>query len=213
MPYEVKLTIYIIAVIIVFGSLIAWILYRPIRKFLLSKRYKEIYFHHVDHVVKINDYYLINSFSMDIDGSQIFMIDHLIGGDKFIYVIIDYYIDGGWEITQGQPLSKIYKKDNVQMNIANPYEVVEHTVKSLSASTGISKDFLVGIALINDDCELVGNDKYQSNVTILPLSKLDKFILNKERSNVKPLAKKQLWQTIQDLHRIKENVQTRKNAK
>lgn len=213
MPYEVRLTVYIILVIIAFGSLLTWILYRPIRKAICQKRYKEVYFRHVDHIVKINDYYLINNFSMDLEGSQLFMIDHLIGGDKYIYVIIDYYVEGGFEINQGQPLAYIYKKDNVKLKLANPYEMVEHTVKSLSSFTGISKDFFVGIILLNDDCEITGSKDYQSSVNLVHLSKLDKFILEKERSNVKPLAKKQLWQIIQDFHKIKENVQNRKNAK
>ena len=213
MPYEVRLTIYIILVIIVFGSLALWFLYNPLRKFILNKRYKEVYFKHVDHSVKINDFYLINTFSMYLEGTQLFMIDHLVGGDKYIYVIIDYYVEGGLEIQQDQPLSYIYKKNNVKLKIANPYEVVEHTVQSLSTHTGIPKDFFIGIALINDDCEIVGIENYKSSANIVRLSKLDKFLLSKEKSDVKPIAKKKLWQTIQDLHRIKENEQSRKNSK
>ncbi len=148
---------------------------------------------------------------MDLEGPQMFLIDHLIGGDKFIYVIIDYYVEGGLEIHQGDPLSYIYKKNNIKLKLANPYELVEHTIKTLANSTGIPKEFFEGVALINDDCEIVGIENYQSSVNIVRLSKLDKFILSKENSQVKPLAKKQLWQTIQDLHRIKENAQSRKN--
>ncbi len=149
---------------------------------------------------------------MDIEGAQLFMIDHLIGGDKYLYVVIDYYVDGAMEIDLNEPYATIYKKDNVKLKMANPIRMVEHTVNSLATFTNIPRDFFVGIALINDDMELVEKEKMETNVNLVRLSKLDKFILQKEKNNVKPLAKKELWQTIQDLHRIKENAQKRKQS-
>ncbi len=210
MPYEVRLTIFIILCVIVFGALIIWFLYSTIRRKLFSARYKKIYYDCVNHCVECNDFYLINNLSFDVGSSKTLSIDHLVGGNKYIYVIIDYYIDGGLKIDYHSPISYVYKKNNEKLEIANPIQVVNHSMNKLSSLSGISSDFLVGIILINDDCNVVSIEKSESPVNIVTLRKLSKFIEDYERRPVKPFIAKQLWQAIQDLHNIKENVRPRK---
>ncbi len=209
MPYEVKLTLYIIFAIIVFSALLFWIIYYPVRKKLFSARYKKFYYNYVNHVVKCNDFYLINNLSFDAGNSRSLSIDHLVGGNKYIYVIIDYFVDGGLKIDPHQPISYVYKKDE-KYEIANPLQVTLHSMNKLSSLSGISSEFLVGIVLINDDCNVVSIENSSSAVNIVRLRELTKFIETYERRPVKPFVARQLWQAVQDLASIKENVNSRK---
>ncbi len=210
MPYEVKFTIFILLAIFVFGGILFWVLFPLIRRKLFSSRYKRFYYDYVNHVVKYNDFYLINNLAFDVGDTQTLSIDHLIGGDKYIYVIIDYYLDGGIKIDPLQPISYVYKKDDKKFEIANPLQVVAHSMTKLSSLSGISSEFLVGIVLINDDCNVVSIENGSSPVNIVRLRELSKFIGEYEKRSVKPFVSRQLWQAIQDLHTIKENVQSRK---
>lgn len=210
MPYEVKLTIFILLAIFVFGGILFWFLFPLIRRKLFSSRYKRFYYDYVNHVVKYNDFYLINNLAFDVGDAQTLSIDHLIGGDKYIYVIIDYYVDGGIKIDPLQPISYVYKKDDKKFEIANPLQVVAHSMTKLSSLSCISSEFLVGIVLINDDCNVVSIENGSSPVNIVRLRELSKFIGEYEKRPVKPFVSRQLWQAIQDLHTIKENVQSRK---
>ena len=210
MPYEVKLTIFILLTIFVFRVILFWFLFPLIPKKLFSSRYKRFYYDYVNHVVKYNDFYLINNLAFDVGETQTLSIDHLIGGDKYIYVIIDYYVDGGIKIDPLQPISYVYKKDDKKFEIANPLQVVAHSMTKLSSLSGISSEFLVGIVLINDDCNVVSIENGSSPVNIVRLRELSKFIGEYEKRPVKPFVSRQLWQAIQDLHTIKENVQSRK---
>lgn len=210
MPYEVKLTIFILLAILVFGGILFWLLFPLIQRKLFSSRYKRFYYDYVNHVVKMNDFYLINNLAFDVGDTQTLSIDHLIGGDKYIYVIIDYYVDGGIKIDPLQPISYVYKKNEKKFEIANPLQVVTHSMNKLSSLSGISSEFLVGIVLINNDCNVVSVENGLSPVKIVRLRELSKFIGEYEKRPVKPFVARQLWQAIQDLHTIKENVQSRK---
>lgn len=213
MPYEVRLTIYIILAIVVFGILAFWIIYIQARKKMFSSHYKKLYYKYVNNIVKYNDYYLINNLSFDIGDSQTLTIDHLVGGDKYIYVIIDYYIPGGIQIKPLDPVSYVYEKNDVKLEIANPLQVVAHSINKLSMISGISSDFLVGIVFINGDANVISVENSSFNVNIVKLRDLASFVGGYENRPVKPFVKKQLWQAIQDLHSIKENVQSRRNKK
>ena len=210
MPYEVKITIFTLLALLVFGGILFWFLFPLVRKKLFSSRYKRFYYDYVNHVVKYNDFYLINNLAFDVGDAQTLNIDHLIGGDKYIYVIIDYYGDGGIRIEPLKPISYVYKKDDKKFEIANPLQVVAHSMNKLSSLSGISSEFLVGIVLLNDDCNVVSVENSSSPVNIVRLRELSKFIENYEKRPVKPFVSRQLWQAIQDLHTIKENVQSRK---
>ena len=104
----------------------------------------------------------------------------------------------------------IIVKDDKKFEIANPLQVVAHSMTKLSSLSGISSEFLVGIVLINDDCNVVSIENGSSPVNIVRLRELSKFIGEYEKRPVKPFVSRQLWQAIQDLHTIKENVQSRK---
>ena len=188
MPYEVKLTIFILLAIFVFGGILFGFLFPLIRKKLFSSRYKRFYYDYVNHVVKYNDFYLINNLAFDILETQTLSIDHLIGGDKYIYVIIDYYVDGGIKIDPLQPISYVYKKDDKKFEIANPLQVVAHSMTKLYSLSGISSEFLVGIVLINDDCNVVSIENGSSPVNIVRLRELSKFIGEYEKRQVKPFV-------------------------
>ena len=85
--------------IIAFLALVAllavvWLLF-PIFKTMYIKKHLVPYFgKRIYHIALYNDFYLINEVNLKLDEDSEAHIDHLLFGEKYIYVIKDRYYDG-----------------------------------------------------------------------------------------------------------------------
>ena len=145
---------FIIIAPIVFVVFIAICLYFPIvgayrRRFFQIHFYKQVY-----RVALDNDYYLINQFVFKVDYSKNATVDHILFGNKYIYVIISKYY-------QGDLIGKYADKSLIFIShkgkkcyTDNPYNEAKYLTSKLSSSTGIDASLMIGIVLINDDCKV-----------------------------------------------------------
>ena len=59
--------------------------------------------------------------------------------------------------------------------------------------------------MVNDDCFLTALQSDENESLLVPVSRLEKVIfLYEKKEGVKPFVRKELWQTIQDLHELGE---------
>ena len=75
---------------------------------MLEKRYINIYGRKIYHIALDNDYYLINNVKLASHDDKIASINHLLFGDKYIYLISDYYYRGEVSAKESD-LSWIYR--------------------------------------------------------------------------------------------------------
>lgn len=202
MPHEVRLTLWIVSAVLVFAGLAFWIIYPRVKHRLSQENYKRFDYDVIARLVKNNDYYLINSFAFET-GSTPLVIDHLIGGDKYLYVVIDYYIPGTLEVDPRLKYAMVYRKGNEKLEMLSPYEMVRAAIERLSTLSGIPSEYIVGIALINDDAVVLGNAHPSADLYLSTPHQIGKIIRSYEKRDVKPFVSSQLWQAIQDLHAIK----------
>lgn len=202
MPHEVRLTLWIVSAVLVFAGLAFWIIYPRVKHHLSQENYKRFDYDVIARLVKNNDYYLINSFAFET-GSTPLVIDHLIGGDKYLYVVIDYYIPGTLEVDPRLKYAMVYRKGNEKLEMLSPYEMVRAAIERLSTLSGIPSEYIVGIALINDDAVVLGNAHPSADLYLSTPHQIGKIIRSYEKRDVKPFVSSQLWQAIQDLHAIK----------
>lgn len=204
MPYEVRLTIYIVTAVFLAAALFLLFFLTPIRKHRARKDPCRLFYRKIRSIVLDHDFYLINKVKME-EGGYTLSVDHLVGGDKFIYLIFDLYCEGGISFEMNDRKWIVYEKKGKRY-IDNPLEAAEGTLGKLSARSGIDPSFFVAIVAVNDDCFLSPFENRSQGPYLVPLSRLRETIERIESRPEHPLEKDELKQTIRDFYTLyKEN--------
>lgn len=119
------------------------------RKYFQIHFYKQVY-----RVALDNDYYLINQFVYKVDSSKNATLDHILFGNKFIYVIISKYYQGDLVGKYNDPSLIFISHKGKKCYTENPYNEIKYLASKLSTNTGLDTTLMIGIVLINDDCKV-----------------------------------------------------------
>ena len=150
-PVQLAFVIITPVVLVLFTAIC---LYFPISHAYNRKHFQIHYYKRVYKVALENDYFLINQFLFKIDSSKLANVDHILFGNKYIYVISSKYY-------QGDLIGKYHDKSLIFIShrgkkcyTDNPYNQVKNLASKLSSSTGIDASLMIGIILVNDDCKV-----------------------------------------------------------
>ncbi|MCR5693128.1 MAG: hypothetical protein K6G74_04090 [Bacilli bacterium] len=207
MPFEVKLTIYIVVSVFVIGLLAVWFFYTPLRKRKFRRFPKEAFYKSVRKVADNGDFYLVNNVKFDMGGGSIVTIDHLLGGDKFLYVIMDHYFEGAINAKAEDFYWIYYLKDHKQTlkkEIHSPLIETKNIVNRLSMMSGLPVNFLVGIVLINSDCFVNRFQNVEGQVQLVPDNMLSEIITSYEKKEVEEFNPDDLHRVIHEIHDLSE---------
>jgi hypothetical protein len=199
-----RLTVFIVAVILTSLLFLLLFFYKPVKAFIFRHNVSKVFYSRVMKLAKYNDFYLINDLKIKVGGEDFVTIDHVLGGDKFIYLITDCYFEGALSAKREDQNWIYYKKGGKKERILNPLFTNAKAVDHLSIASGINSSFLVGIVLVNDDCFVTPFDNVEGSSFFTPLSKLKDVIAAFEKKDVKPFVKEELWQTIHDLYDLSD---------
>ncbi|HHT67366.1 MAG TPA: NERD domain-containing protein [Erysipelotrichaceae bacterium] len=145
---------FIIIVPIVILLFIGIGLYFPISHYYKRKNFQIHFYKKVYKTAFDRDYYLINQFVFKVDSNKTAMVDHILFGDKFIYVIISQYYEGDL-IGKATDASLVFVSHRGKKSYTdNPINQSKVLTNKLSSSTGLNASLLIGIVLINDDCKV-----------------------------------------------------------
>ncbi len=198
MPFSVRLTVFIVVAILSLAGFLLLFFYEPVKRAIYRASPARLFYSKVNAVVLDHDYYLINELKIR-EGSYEMRIDHLIGGDKYIYLLFDLYVEGGISLQPDDAKWVVYGKAG-KTYIDNPLIAAEGILGKLSAKTGIDASLMVAIVAVNDDCFLTPYRNRGSSPLLVPLGRLRETIGNYESREVPCLQKDELWQTIHDLY-------------
>lgn len=210
MPFEARLTLFIVLCVACALSLAFLFLYEPIKGLFIKRNVTWFYYHKVMKEARNRDYYLVNDILYRLGGSDYVHIDHVLGGDKYIYVIIDEYYVGA---VSGKAMDANwvnYPKKGKKVAIENPLIHCKIALERFSKASGINTSFLVGIVLVNDDCFITPIESNRDKPILTPLSRLGKVVAAFEKDDVEPFVGKELERAMIALHDEKEE---KKNAK
>ncbi|MFA5687420.1 MAG: NERD domain-containing protein [Bacilli bacterium] len=196
---------FIILVSLIALAIIVWLLYKPIKRLIYTKRYKFIYYRKINKVAHYEDFYLINRFRLIKDKNNLITIDHILFGNKWIYLLQDYYFRG---ILSGKEEDDSWHLDNGKQKrfITNPLKDNAKFVRLLSKNTQIDENMFITIGVYNDDLILkrVGetlNNNYLTNIKQLP-----KLIKALEKREVDTLNEEELEQVVLDLSKLNSSL-------
>lgn len=167
------------------------------------KNFQKIYYKEIKKIADLNDYYLINKLSIRNNNQLICRIDHVLFGDKYIYVIKDRYYRGTICGSANDNAWLFYTKGDATIEIQNPMKVNEKRVDKLSLATQIDMSFFISIVIINDNCVIKNSqDLMRDNNFIVSKKNLKKLIKTIEKRNVSKMDPKQLEYAVQDISRL-----------
>lgn len=190
--------IFVIVAPIVVLLLLFVIIYFPSKKSYVKKHYKEIYYKKIYSIVEKEDYLLINDFSFKIDSINTLHIDHILFGNKYIYIINDYYFSGNISGKVEDESFVLLTKRGEKKYYENVIKTNKFITSRLSAATGVDSSFLIGINIVNDDC-MVGVVNQSKQFYIIQRNNFAKLLSQIESREVSDFDEDALVKAAQDI--------------
>ena len=144
------------------------------------------------------DYFLLNNFLFKIDDNHTALIDHILCGEKYIYLINSYHYDGS---LKGEIFdqSLVYSpKKGPKKYTKNHMLGMRKLLERLSMVTNLDQDLFIGIVLVNDEVNLSISDESKVYYMI-QRNRLSALIKAIESRNIPMIDQKQLEEAINAL--------------
>jgi len=197
-----KLLIAALALLVAFALLI--LIWKLITRYQLKHNLPSAYFRVINKVALYKDFFLINVLKLKIDSNQYITYDHVLFGNKYIYVISDGYFNGELRGEIHEPKLNFFEgKNRKKKEIDNPLYTNRYRLEKLALATGIELEMLVNIVVVNDDCDLT---KINNSESTFIINRCDFYRLIDaiESREVRVLNAKELHDIVQDIDRLNQ---------
>ena len=177
------------------------------------KNYVEIYGKKIYRYALHNDLYLINVLELKGNDDQLIKIDHLLFGNKYIYIIKDFYMPGNIEAKENDP-SFIYTtlgKNPKKYYIDNFLFKNDELAKKVSSNLGLSRSLFIPISIVDNDADFGDFHPEIKDNYLIHISNFNKLIDSLESRKVAPLNDEQLKYAVKDVNRLNERRKTNKS--
>ena len=199
----------IIVPIIILAALFCAIFF-PLRKRHMKKEFKYYYYRFIYKEALYQDLYLINNFMFKIDDTHVGHIDHILFANKYIYIINDYYIDGDIE-GKDTDASLIYiSRTGKKKYMDNLLSDNKKLISKLSLITGINSSLMIGISLVNKNCN-VGISSSSKHHYIIQANKFKMLLKAIESRPIGDINQEQLAAAVKAIDKLNRKLQ--KNVK
>ena len=166
-----------------------------------QKDFKMHYYKRIYKIAMDKDYYLINNFLFKIDDSHVGRIDHILFADKYIYIINDFFYDGNIVGKENDSDIICINKYGQKSYQENPLGTNKKLLTRLSLVTGIDKTLLIGVSLINDNCEC-GVTSSSKSFYIIQSKHINKLIKAIESRQIGNINKEQLASAVKAIDKL-----------
>ncbi len=174
------------------------------RKIYVKHHFTSVCYKKIYKFVLYNDYYLINNYDFKIDDTNNGHIDHIIFGEKFIYLINDVYYEGDLSGNFDDASFVYFSKKGVKQYTDNPLQISKNTLSRLSMSIDVDGSLMIGITLVNNSCHfsLKSNSK---QFYIMQLKNLSALIKAIESRDIPSINSKQLDHAVGAIYKRNKN--------
>lgn len=171
------------------------------RRHLMKKEYKFYYYKRIYKIAMDKDYYLINNFLFKIDDSHVGRIDHILFADKYIYVMTDSYFNGDIIGKEDDKSIIVLGRDGKKYYDDNPLMINKKLVTKLSVITGINLSMIIGLCVINDNCQY-GIHTTNKSFYLIQSNKIKALIKAIESRPVGAINKDQLASAVKAIDKL-----------
>lgn len=193
-----------VVVLIVLGIF----LYPPLRRRYYRNNTVRIYYRTVRKVALYFDFYLINQLILKLDADSTANIDHVIFGDKYIYVIKDRYYNYSLsgkaddQMLVGYTVSR--RGVRKETSVENPLAWNRVRVNKLALITGQDRDLFISVILVNDGCDVSSIVSEAKNEYVICRRDLYRLVQAVESRPVAKLNPDQLHTAVHDIDRLNQ---------
>lgn len=183
-----------VILILLFCSLTAFfIMYPKEKRSILSKNYYKYCDKKVNSVASSNKFKAVNHATLNDYFNEPTEVDHLIFGNKFIYLISDHLLMGDVDGVASDN-SWLYKKRGEKSctYIANLYEECEKKVSDFATKINIDKETIIGVSLIPNECNVFIKGNNKSKTIIARYSDLKGIIKQFEKNKIASFNEEQI---------------------
>ncbi len=193
--------IFIVAAVLVVLLVVFIILYRPLKSHYTKKNFKDMYGKKIYKLAQYHDFYLINEFLFAYEDNRATTIDHILFGDKYIYLIKDCYYDGSLtgKLDDDNSLIKTTPKGKVSY-VENPNNELKKNLDRLTRVLNMKSELFICITLVNPEC-IVEVSQNSKQFYLVQCNKADRLVTAIETRAVSPIDEEQLHKFVQDLAR------------
>lgn len=202
--------IIIVPIIVVFVLFL--LLYKPIKNKLYEKNYSTYYGKKVYKTALYEDFYLINDFVFAYEENKGVKINHVLFGNKYIYLINDYYFNGSLSGQEKDGSLILVTKNGKKAYVDNPLMANKVVAKRLSVIANFDKTMLISIALVNKECALEIEHKEKNNY-LIQADKLYKLVRAIESRDIAPIEPDQLQRAVKDMDKLNRKGYARRAKK
>lgn len=207
-----KQLIFIIVASVLILVIVFSCIYFPLRKKYIRKNYRKYYHDLIYKIAVLDDFYLINDFRFRTDDSHTAIIDEILIGEKYFYIITCLYFEG--ELTGNETDSSLIyiPKLGVRKYTDNPFLETKKIITKLSIITGLDPSLMIGIVLVNDNCQIniipekrKDDSEYSPDEKIYFFSKrkhFEKLIKTLEKRNVGTINQEQLDRAVRQIDKL-----------
>ena len=183
--------IFLILVPIAVITLVVCFIVVPVNKSHIKNNFKEYCYKAIYRIAFDEDYYLINEYLFRMDPSKVAKIDHILFGNKYIYVILDTYYEGDLIGKETDESLILVNNRGKKYYTENQYSVAKALIKALSIQTGIEEGMFIGIVVVNNNCKL-GIETNSKQYYLIQRNKVKKLVKAIESRNVGNINAQQL---------------------
>ena len=198
----------IVPIIVIAGLFCA--IYFPVRKRRMRTQYKYHYYRFIYKEALLQDLYLINNFMFKIDDTHYGKIDHILIANKYIYIINDYYFDGDIEGKDTDASLIFISRNGKKKYMDNILLDNMKLMNKLSLITGINSSLMIGISMVNKNCNCGVASSTKSHY-IIQEDKFKMLLKAIESREIGNINQEQLASAVQAIDKL--NRKTKKNAK
>lgn len=187
-----------ISLLVIIALLI--VLFLSLRKKLLQRYALVNYFYPIIRKTAVyHDFYLINKLEMKLNNHESLFIDHVLFGNKYIYVINDNLYKG---TLSGKPQDSkwiLKNKQGEEEIIDSPFLKTKQTMQKLSLRTLIDMNTFIGITLVSTDTKITDLDVNDSHNFIIDTRDFMKLVLRIEGRDIRPLNPEELKKRVHEI--------------
>jgi len=191
------MTILFVSLSIILGLAIAFAIAFPfIVRALYRRNARKMFGRKLYRLANINDYYLINVLKIETNDHSSFEVDHVMFGNKYIYLVKDFYQEG--TLCGKMNDNSFFVRERNQY-VDNPLVIAKEQVRKLAMVLNYDESLFIPIVLVNDACVF---ESYKENLSIIYPSFLKSTIADFESRDVDPLDADKLASAVKDIARI-----------
>ena len=195
MPKEFWITLFIVAVAAVAIAVIVALSVLIYKKVYYPKHFGNVYYKTVNKIVTNEDYRLINKFIFRIEENKYARIDHIIFGEKYMYLIFSRYYEGSIKGHFDDKSLIFIDKKGKKYYTENLYMYVRSIIARLCILSGLEKSMLIGIVLTNNECKNYVKSE-SDHLYFITKKELPKAIKSIEARDIGKLNEEQLQAAI-----------------